>query len=701
MVANIDSVQLTDNRPMVLKLAEKKNEITYKNMFNPPVTLGVPSKGNPNRKSWMAMDACIKNVLSTVLKNGVSYAGLSSFVGYGLLSNISQEALIRAGVETVADEMTRKPVELYYDDDKNEDSEKLINDINGDMVKYKIKEVLNDSMLKDGFFGGCLIYIDVGDITDEEKAEPLNLDKRTFKKGGLRGFKVIEPVNIAPGTYNTTDPMDEHFFKPEFWYILGKRYHASRFLYIASNDAPILLKPAYNFFGVPQAQMALDYVANFVANRESAQELLNKFSLTCFGTDLSQALKQNGSWLDITNRIKAFNKFKTNNGTFVYNKETEELSQINTPLSGVCDIVKMSLNLLTAIWHIPKIKYIGEGEGGLNASSQEQMRSYYDYIHALQEKVFTNPYDTILKILQLNRGLEPDEKLMFKFPPLWDMDENERAQLNKTLADRAAIYIANGVISQEEERRRLSLDRNSGYSDIDVDDVPEIPEQPLENAENEEKDEIDRQAVETTDDMAMDEASEGEKEVFGWFTRHGIRIPLFKKNPLKSSYGEKKQQEIASFINPRHKERDIKTNNNCFSCVIANELLRRGYPAQAVDFDVKNPVYDINEMFTEKQEIKDIEFSYESIRDNMEVGKRYILVIPLNDDSYHSVFVEKTGGKLPTLYDSQKNDLYALYNEDVDMNKKLKILRVDNVPLEKFNKDYFEYSKEAEKFFKK
>lgn len=689
---------LPDRRPLILRLVEKRAGIEAKNKFAPIKTLGTPRKGEKWYAEAMAMDSCFKNVLSRSLNNKISYDAYSSFIGYGMLSNLTQEALIRAGVETIADDMTRKPPELYYDDD-GDGKEDLINTINSEMARYKIKSIINDAIQKDGYFGGCLVYIDVGDLADDEAEDPLVLDKKTFKAGSFRGLKVIEPVNIAAGDYNTTNPTDKNYFKPEWYYILGKRYHASRFLYIASNDAPLLLKPAYNFFGIPQAQLALDYVANYIANRESAQELLNKFSLTGFGTDLSQALQQDGSWADIINRIKAFNKFKTNNGTFVYNKETEELMQLNTPLGGVRDIVEMSMNCLTAVWRIPKVRYIGEGDGGLNASTDGQLRSYYDYILALQEKVLMTPYEKIIRILQLNKGLEPDDKLLFKFPYLWEMDEKERAELNKTQADRDAVYLANGVISQEEVRQRLSLDRYSGYTMIDVDDVPEPQEQPLENTDKEEQDEEDRQAM----DMAMDEdlTEDGVKEVLGWFTRHGIKIPLFKKNPLKNSYGEKNQQEISRFINPEYKEKDIKTNNNCFSCVVANELLRRGYPVQAVDFDVKNPVYDINEMFTEKQQVKDIDFSYESISDNMELGGRYIIIIPLGDDSYHSVFTEKTGGKLPTLYDSQKNDLYVLYNEDVDMNKKLKILRIDNVPLENFNKEYFKYNKEAENFFKK
>lgn len=491
--------ELPDKRPLILKLQEKKAGQTRKNLFNPPLTLGRPQKGTKGYEEVMAMDECFKNILSKSLQTGI-YSVFPSFVGYGLLSNLSQEALIRAGVETIADDLTRKQIELYYDDDSGNDKEDLINNINSDMKKYKIKDRINTAMLKDGYFGGCLAYIDVGDIDEFEREEPLILDKKTFKAGSFRGLKIIEPVNISPGTYNSTDPTDDNYFNPEWWYIQGKRYHASRFIYFAGNETPLLLKPAYNFFGIPQAQLALDYVANFVANRESAQELLNKFSLTCFGTNMSQGLQQNGSWNDLINRVKFFNKMKTNNGTFVYDKETEELNQINTPLGGVRDIVDMSLNLLTAIWRIPKIRYIGEGEGGLNASSSEQMRSYYDYILAMQEKVLIEPYTKVLKILQLNRGLEPDEKLLFRFPPLWEMDEKERAELNRIQAERDATYLANGVISQEEARQRLSLDKNSGYTMIAVDDVPESTEQPLKDVDKEEQDEEERRAM----DMALD-----------------------------------------------------------------------------------------------------------------------------------------------------------------------------------------------------
>ena len=470
---NIREINIPDTRPFIVKASELKPATDY----NPPNTLGKPRGETPAAKRVMAMDACIKNVLSG-FRNELYSCGTPMFAGYGLLSSISQEALVRAGVETIADEMTRKFVKFRYDvDDNREDHEKEISELEQEAEKYKVKDTFNEAAQKDGYFGGCLVYIDVGELDEVEAEEPLVLDTKTFKKGMLKGFKVIEPINIYPGEYNTTDPTDEHYFNPEYWYILGKRYHSSRFLYFAGNTVPILLKPAYNFFGIARAQLALDYIAHFVENRESAQELLNKFSLTCWKTDMSQVLAGE-SCNDLVKRVRMFNKMKSNNGTLVVDKEQEDIMQINTPLSGVRDIVEMSLNLLTAVWRIPKIKYIGEGEGGLNASSKEQMRSFYDFILSQKEKMFTQPMETVLKILQLNMGKEINPAIGFEFPSLVEMDDSEIASLNKLKADTAVSLINAGVVSQEEVRQNLSMDKHSGFSMIDVDDLPEQPEEP-------------------------------------------------------------------------------------------------------------------------------------------------------------------------------------------------------------------------------
>lgn len=217
----IRDVELKDNRSMLIRAVEYRDA---KNKYEPPITLGRPK----NDKKCLAMDACVRNVLHGFTKD-LMYAGAPKFLGYAMLSNISQEALIRAGVDAVADECTRKFYDLKYVDENGGDHEDFINEINEEAERLHLKKVFNRAFKMVGYYGGCLGYIDVGDIDDEEKKEPLILDKKTIKKGMIKGIKLIEPINIYPGYYNTDDPTADDYFVPQSWYVWVKRYTPAGF----------------------------------------------------------------------------------------------------------------------------------------------------------------------------------------------------------------------------------------------------------------------------------------------------------------------------------------------------------------------------------------------------------------------------------------------------------------------------------------
>lgn len=456
--------------PETLTIIEKaiKTLNTYTDEYKMPTTLGKPKSG-ASSEAVLAMDSCAIHNVSAFKQEWASMA-VPRFIGYPMLSAIAQDPLIRAGIETIADDMTRKFIEIISIGD-NDVSEK-ISIIEQELKRYKVSSIFNHAQSLNGFMGGCLVYIDVGDIDDETKRTPLHLDPTTFKVGSLKGFKVIEPINVYPGIYDTLNPTSDNFYNPETWYILGKEYHKSRFLYFSQNDLPIIIKPLYNFFGLSLSQQVLEYVHNFTENRRSAQRLLNKFSLLIWKTNMSGFLS--GDDCDnMINRVKFFNRQRSNDGTALIDYDTEDMVQLNTPLAGVTDIVSMSLDLAPLILGIPKDQYFGDVPKGLNANNEGTRRIYYDKIDSLKHKIFENPCEKVIKILQLNSFGNIDDDITFKFPPLWEMDAMQVATINKMEAETDAIFISAGITSQEEARNRLSHDMDSGYSGIDVDDVPE------------------------------------------------------------------------------------------------------------------------------------------------------------------------------------------------------------------------------------
>ena len=107
----------------------------------------------------------------------------------------------------------------------------------------------------------------------------------------------------------------------------------------------------------------------------------------------------------------------------------------------------------------------------------------------MQERLFREPLEYVVKLLQLNSKGAVDDALSFEFVPLSDEDSDLKARCNKTIADTYATLIDRGVISSAEARLALANDPESGFANVDADEEIELPEMalPLEGGENESK----------------------------------------------------------------------------------------------------------------------------------------------------------------------------------------------------------------------
>lgn len=124
----------------------------------------------------------------------------------------------------------------------------------------------------------------------------------------------------------------------------------------------------------------------------------------------------------------------------------------------------------------PAVKFTGMQPQGLNASSEGEMRAFYDTVNAFQNFFLRPHLTTVIDMAQITLWGAIDPDIVFEFVPLWEPTAKEDADLKKADADRDTGYIDSGVISPEEVRRKLASDPKSGYDDIDPSDVPEPPE---------------------------------------------------------------------------------------------------------------------------------------------------------------------------------------------------------------------------------
>jgi phage-related protein (TIGR01555 family) len=334
----------------------------------------------------------------------------------------------------------------------------------------------------DGYFGRGQIFIDmktpsglVARDDPEELKTPLIISSAKITKGSLLGFRVVEPVWTFPSAYNSTDPLAPDFYTPGTWFVMGQIVHASRLLLFVSRPVPDMLKASYNFGGLPMSQMAEPYVNNWLRTRDSVGDTVHSYSISGIATNMGGTLLGEPDTA-ILDRATMFNNMRDNRGVFLLDKDTEEFFQYNTPLSGLDALQAQSQEQMAAVSNIPLVKLLGITPAGLNANSDGEIRVFYDYIHAEQEKNYRDQIKTVLEIIQLDRYGEIDPGVTFEFEPLYQLDEAQKAIIRKSDADTDAVLITAGVISADDARERLISDQDNGYVALEANPEVDDPE---------------------------------------------------------------------------------------------------------------------------------------------------------------------------------------------------------------------------------
>lgn len=433
------------------------------------------------RSAVLAMDSTPYGEINDAYAMGYAWGNMDSFPGYPYLSMMAQKPEYRKMVGTIAEEMTRKWIKLKTvgDDDKSDRVKQLYDALE----RFHVRDKFSEAAEHDGYFGGGQIYIDVLSpknvsawTDDNELQSKLFISEKKIPKGSLKGFQVIEPVWTYPGVYNAQNPLSPDFYKPTEWFVMGKTVHASRMIDFVSRQVPDLLKASYNFRGLSLIQIAEPYVNNWLRTRDSVSDMIHSFSIPVIGTDMSQVL-QGGGAENLLMRLMMFNQCRDNRGAFAKdnNKEQPETVEfVNAPLSGLDTLQAQAQEQMASVSSIPLVKLLGITPNGLNASSDGEIRVFYDYIHSLQQSIFKTPLKRVLDVIQLSEFGDIDPDIYFEFEPLYEMSAKEKAEIRKIDADTDAVYVTAGVLSGNEVREKIADDPDSPYHSLDLSDEIEI-----------------------------------------------------------------------------------------------------------------------------------------------------------------------------------------------------------------------------------
>ena len=406
------------------------------------------------------------------------------FPGFAILAMMAQRVEYRLVVSAYAREMTRNWIEF-----KGEGKDTQIAELDAEFKRFGIRELIGDMIEKDGYFGRGHIYVDMGKPASDNT--PLPRTPEAIGKNSVDGFRLIDPSWIYPAVMNTLDPRKATFYKPSEWFCMGDRIHADRLLTLVMNPVSDLMKPLYSYGGISRSQLIKPYVDNWLRDRQSISDTLHSYAVWKFKTNMDDVL-QGGALDALLKRVQVFTNLRDNRGMAAIDKDAEEIDVSQQTLSGLPDLQNQSRDLVSSFAGVPLVILLGVTPAGLNASSDGEIRAWYDRIMAEQEKDLRPIIQAISEIIQLSKWGKIDPSISFRFVPLYQIDEVQEAAVRKADAETDAIYINAGVLAPEDSRTRLAQDETSKYHGVTLSEPP--PPETDDGGLNDEKEPKDKAA---------------------------------------------------------------------------------------------------------------------------------------------------------------------------------------------------------------
>ncbi len=322
-------------------------------------------------------------------------------------------------------------------------------------------------------YGTAFIVISVDDGQTPDK--PLDIDK--IREGGLRHIKAIDRHRISNAeVVPVADPMDRNFGMPEFYRFseTSVKIHHSRVIRFDGIRLPFDEFRRNNYFSDSVLSRLYDALINFNTTADSAASMVYETNVDVMKVKgLMGYLQTAEGEALLRKRFTLAGMMKSFNNMMLLDAEEEYNSKTNT-FAGLPDLLDRYALFLSAASDIPATRLLGSSASGLNATGEGDLKNYYDTIRSTQKKEYKPTLDYFDIIMAKNLGLGDDTDLSYEFKSLFQMTPKEQSDLQFVNAQRDAIYLDRGVITEEITAKELK--QTDTYTNITDEYLEELEE---------------------------------------------------------------------------------------------------------------------------------------------------------------------------------------------------------------------------------
>lgn len=329
-------------------------------------------------------------------------------------------------VQTVAarppKEMLARGFEIWQGQDRRQDLE---DELGPDGLN--LTEHLRHALTWERLFGGSALLLGADD--GRPKETPLD-------PASVRDVRFVADVERRDVSGNVKrDPVLRLLFHAGSFSV-----HRSRLVLFGGSECPPRESSYRQGWGVGAVEYAWDEIADFNLTWKSFRALLaDGNQAVIYMANLIDLLSTKGRSA-IQERMQEIDTYRSIVNALLLDQGGEKFERVATNLAGYSDALQKSFERLAMAVRMPVMVLVGLSPGGLQATGQSELTLWYDSV--AQERA-QSAEPAILRVARLvarARGTDP-EGLRVEWPPFWQPDAKEEADVESTRANTAKVVI--------------------------------------------------------------------------------------------------------------------------------------------------------------------------------------------------------------------------------------------------------------------
>jgi uncharacterized protein len=403
-------------------------------------------------------------------KSFASYAQWNKPEEQGLEELYAADDVARTIVDDIVKEGTREWITFVH---PNQD---VVKAYTNSFDSLDIRGIFRNAWSWSRLHGGAGIWL-VTDADSREVLEPLDLEQ-IGTEGGLKSLVVLSrwelqaqsiDSNPASPTYGLPKTYQ---INPRFGGASSIEVHASRIVRFDGLPLPRRTFIQNNYWGDSVLNSTQESIKNYNNANLYSVNALSDFSTPVIKMKNLAELFAAGKESLVQSRLHTVNMCRSVLRMMVIDEE-ESFEYIARNLSSVPEVVEKAAERLVVASKMPRTRVLGDSSKGLNNGGEADERKWYDMVRAEQEAVLTKPLEKVIKALQNTPGFshQGDPEFSWKFAPLWQESNQQKAANYATVANADAAYIDRGVLDPSQVAQRFEADTFS--VDLKLEEEPE------------------------------------------------------------------------------------------------------------------------------------------------------------------------------------------------------------------------------------